>query len=69
MEADFLMKFPDEEYDVIVDAIFGVGLKREVAGRHREVIELPESDGSTEGCGRCSVWSRCLCRTDSWYCI
>ncbi len=33
------MKFPDEEYDVIVDAIFGVGLKREVAGRHREVIE------------------------------
>ncbi len=28
-----------EEYDVIVDAIFGVGLKREVAGRHREVIE------------------------------
>ena len=39
MEADFLMKFPDEEYDVIVDAIFGVGLKREVAGRHREVIE------------------------------
>ena len=26
MEADFLMKFPDEEYDVIVDAIFGVGL-------------------------------------------
>lgn len=39
MEAEFLMKFPEEEYDVIVDAIFGVGLKREVAGRHREVIE------------------------------
>ena len=39
MEADFLMKFPEESYDVIVDAIFGVGLKREVAGRHREVIE------------------------------
>lgn len=39
MEADFLVKFPEEEYDVIVDAIFGVGLKREVAGRHREVIE------------------------------
>ena len=34
-----LMEFPEEEYDVIVDAVFGVGLKREVAGQHREVIE------------------------------
>ena len=40
MEAQFLMEFPEEEYDVIVDAVFGVGLKREVAGQHREVIEL-----------------------------
>lgn len=39
MGADFLMKFPEEEYDVIVDAVFGVGLKREVSGRHKEVIE------------------------------
>ena len=39
MEAQFLMEFPEEEYDVIVDAVFGVGLKREVAGQHREVIE------------------------------
>ena len=34
-----MMEFPEEEYDVIVDAVFGVGLKREVAGQHREVIE------------------------------
>ena len=31
-------QIPEEEYDVIIDGIFGVGLTREVAGIHREVI-------------------------------
>lgn len=30
--------FPKEEYDVIIDALFGIGLSREVAGEYREVI-------------------------------
>ena len=39
MEIDFLKMFPEDDYDVVVDAIFGVGLKREVTGRHKEVVE------------------------------
>ena len=30
---------PDEEFDVIVDAVFGVGLTREVTGIQKEVLE------------------------------
>lgn len=30
---------PVEEYDIIVDALFGTGLRREVTGGHRELIE------------------------------
>ena len=30
--------FPEEEYTVIIDAVFGVGLSREITGRCREVI-------------------------------
>ncbi|MBR5047809.1 MAG: NAD(P)H-hydrate dehydratase [Eubacterium sp.] len=30
---------PEEEYDVIVDAVFGVGLTREVTGIQKEVLE------------------------------
>lgn len=32
-------ELPDEEYDVIIDGIFGVGLTREVAGIQKDVIE------------------------------
>lgn len=46
METKFLKKFPEDEYDVVVDAVFGVGLKREVAGRHKDVIEkMNQMDG------------------------
>lgn len=32
-------EFPKDEYTVIIDALFGVGLSREVSGRYRETIE------------------------------
>lgn len=32
-------EFPSEEYTVIVDAVFGVGLSREISGKYKEVIE------------------------------
>ena len=31
--------FPEEEYTVIIDAVFGVGLSREITGHYAEVIE------------------------------
>lgn len=30
---------PDEEYDIIIDALFGVGLTRELAGFYRQCVE------------------------------
>ncbi len=35
----FLETFPKKDYDIVIDAIFGVGLTREVRGVQREVIE------------------------------
>lgn len=37
--ADFLTALPEEDPQVWIDAIFGVGLSREVKGLHRQVIE------------------------------
>lgn len=34
-----LDEYPDQKYDIIVDAIFGVGLKRDIKGVHQEVVE------------------------------
>ena len=32
-------EFPDEEYTVIIDAVFGVGLCREITGHYKDVID------------------------------
>lgn len=32
-------EYPDGEYTVIIDAVFGVGLSREITGRYRDVID------------------------------
>lgn len=32
-------EFPEEEYSIIVDALFGVGLSREISGKYYELIE------------------------------
>ncbi len=34
-----LEELPDKKYDLVVDAIFGVGLKREITGLHKKVID------------------------------
>lgn len=47
LELCFLEKFPENDYDIIIDAIFGVGLSREISGIQREVIEkLNEKSGT-----------------------
>lgn len=40
MGVRFLKSIPNQDYDVIVDGIFGVGLSREIVGTHRTIIEL-----------------------------
>lgn len=37
--------FPEEEYTVIIDAVFGVGLSREINGHLREIIDLMNRAG------------------------
>ena len=40
-----------EEYSVIIDALFGTGLKREVTGHYREVLCSVNQMGRQEGGG------------------
>lgn len=36
---DILRNFPNREYDIIIDALFGIGLSREVQGEYAEAIQ------------------------------
>ena len=46
LELSFLEQLPENDYDIIIDSIFGVGLSREISGIQREVIEkLNEKSG------------------------
>ncbi|MBQ7956187.1 MAG: NAD(P)H-hydrate dehydratase [Lachnospiraceae bacterium] len=38
--------FPEKEYDIIVDALFGIGLNREVEGLYRETIQKINSSSA-----------------------
>ncbi len=39
-------EFPEEEYTVIIDAVFGVGLSREISGHFRDIIQaMNEASG------------------------
>lgn len=37
--ADIMRNLPDREYDIIIDALFGVGLSRPLTGIYRECVE------------------------------
>lgn len=39
MGIPIVTELPEEEYNVIIDAVFGVGLSREISGRYAEIIQ------------------------------
>jgi hydroxyethylthiazole kinase-like uncharacterized protein yjeF len=45
-------ELPAEQFDLVVDALFGIGLERDIAGRHAELIS-----GSTASPLRCWRWT------------
>ncbi|MCM1136423.1 MAG: NAD(P)H-hydrate dehydratase [Clostridium sp.] len=47
-------KLEDAEYDMVVDALFGIGLSREISGNYREAIEKI-NDWGKHGAFICSV--------------
>lgn len=48
LELCFLEELPGIDYDIIIDAIFGVGLSREISGVQREVIEKLNKKSGTK---------------------
>lgn len=48
LELCFLEELPEIDYDIIIDAIFGVGLSREISGVQREVIEKLNKKSGTK---------------------
>lgn len=57
--------FPEEEYTVIIDAVFGVGLSREVTGHYAEVIRWMNAQNAFKAAadipsGICSATGRVL---------
>ncbi|MFR5557257.1 MAG: NAD(P)H-hydrate epimerase [Coprococcus sp.] len=78
-EIPVITNLDTEEYSVIIDALFGTGLKREVTGHYREIlcsvnqmtgkkvaVDLPSGIHDTTGAldGDCF-----LCRSDSCNCL
>ena len=39
LEISFVTNIEEKEYDIIIDAIFGIGLSREITGGYKEIIE------------------------------
>ncbi len=39
LEISFVTNIEENEYDIIIDAIFGIGLSREITGEYKEIIE------------------------------
>lgn len=48
LELCFLEELPEIDYDIIIDAIFGVGLSREISGVQREAIEKLNKKSGTK---------------------
>ncbi len=47
-------KLENREYDIVIDALFGIGLKRPIEGKYREIVEIIEKRRQ-EGAFVCSV--------------
>ena len=51
LDIPVVTEIPDREYTVIIDAVFGVGLSREITGRYAKIIDWMNS----RSCGKVAV--------------